>query len=176
MNTMPLAPTSSSRRCPTPGRVRGFTLMEMIVVIVISGALAAVVLPKFDVALQAGDRAYADTVKAGLRYARSIAVGHRRLVCAEFDASSRLIIKIAATNPATVCTVGIDGNEVFAAPPAGVTVSWSSGGTGMVFFQPNGRVTSDGAGATGINRTLTISGKSVPAEAPINLEWFGRVE
>jgi prepilin-type N-terminal cleavage/methylation domain-containing protein len=173
---MPTAHITLSSYRRTRRQARGFTMMELIVVIVISGALAAVVLPRFDVAIEAGDRAYADSVKAGLRYARSIAVGHRRLVCVEIDASSRLIIKIAPTNPAVACTVGIDGNEVFATPPGGVTLAWSTGGTGMVYFQPNGRVTSDAAGATGINRTLTITGKSVPAEAPINLEWFGRVE
>lgn len=176
---MPIAHITRSSRRRARRQARGFTMMELIVVIVISGALAAVVLPRFDVAIEAGDRAYADSVKAGLRYARSIAVGHRRLVCVDIDANSRLIIKIAPTNPADPaleCTTGIDGNEVFATPPGGVTAAWSSGGTGRVYFQPNGRVTSDAAGATGINRTLTITGKSVPAEAPINVEWFGRVE
>lgn len=148
---------------------RGFTMMELIVVIVISGVLAAVVLPKFDVATGAGGRAYADSVKAGLRYARAIAVGHRRLVCVDIDANSQLLITIAAANPATACTTGVDGNSVFATPPGGITAAWSTGST--VYFQPNGRLTSDAAGTTGINKQVTITG-----ETPINVEWFGRVE
>lgn len=148
---------------------RGFTMMELIVVIVISGVLAAVVLPKFDVATGAGGRAYADTVKAGMRYARAIAVGHRRLVCVSFDASSNLIIRIASANPATTCDADLDGNSVFASPPAGISAAWSSGTIG--YFQPNGWLTIDGAGLTGMNRTVTITG-----ETPISVNWFGRID
>jgi MSHA pilin protein MshC len=166
---MPNAHATRSMPCPTRGQARGFTMMELIVVIVISGILAAVVLPKFDVATGTGGRAYADSVKAGLRYARSIAVGHRRLVCVDIDANSRLLITIAAANPAVACSVGIDGNSVFATPPGGLTAAWSTGST--VYIQPNGRMTSDGAGTTGINKQINITG-----ESPINLEWFGRVE
>lgn len=143
--------------------------MELIVVIAIAGVLAAVVLPKFDVATSTGGRAFADTVKSGLRYARSVAVGHRRLVCVDIDANSRLLIGIATGNPATVCNGSIDGQNVYATPPSGITASWSSGST--VYIQPNGRMTSDGAGTTGISKQLNITG-----ETAINLEWLGRVE
>ncbi len=166
---MLLAHRSRSSHSPARGQARGFTLMEMIVVIVISGVLAAVVLPKFDVATSAGGRAYADSVKAGLRYARSVAVGHRRLVCVDFDANSRMVIEIATVNPATVCDAVIDGQSVFASPPAGITAAWST--AGKVYFQPNGRLTSDGAGTLGINKQVNITG-----ETAINVEWFGRVE
>lgn len=166
---MPIAHITRSSRRRARRQARGFTMMELIVVIVISGILAAVVLPKFDVATSTGGRAYADSVKAGLRYARAIAVGHRRLVCVDIDANSQLLITIAAANPAVACTTGIDGNAVFATPPAGITAAWSAGST--VYFQPNGRLTSDGTGATGINKQVLITG-----ETPINVEWFGRVE
>lgn len=157
------------KRLPTRQRARGFTMMELIVVIVISGILAAVVLPKFEVATGTGGRAYADTVKAGMRYARSVAVGHRRLVCVSFDANARLIIKIASVNPATTCDADIDGNSVFATPPAGITAVWSSGTVG--YFQPNGWLTNDGAGLIGMNRTVTVTG-----ETPISVNWFGRID
>ncbi|MDZ7811913.1 MAG: prepilin-type N-terminal cleavage/methylation domain-containing protein [Ideonella sp.] len=156
--------TDAARR-----RARGFTMMELIVVIVISGVLAVVVMPKFDVATSAGGRAYADSVKAGLRYSRSVAVGHRRLVCVDFDANSQMLITIASANPATSCNSGIDGQSVFATPPAGITAAWSAGG--MVYFQPSGRLTSDGAGNTGISKQVNITG-----ETAISVEWFGRVE
>ncbi|TDM09474.1 MAG: prepilin-type cleavage/methylation domain-containing protein [Ideonella sp. MAG2] len=148
---------------------QGFTLMELIAVIVIAGVLAVVVLPKFEVATGSGGRVYADSLRAGLRYARAVAVGHRRLVCVDINANSQLLITIAANNPATACTTGIDGNPVFATPPGGVTAAWSAGST--VFVQPNGRFTSDGAGTTPVNKTLNVAG-----ETPIKVEWLGRVE
>ncbi len=136
---------------------RGFTLPELVAVLILVGILAAVALPKFDAGLAIRNDSWRDEVVSALRHARQTAVSHRRLVCAVV-ASGSVTLTIAATNPASACTAplpGPDGSATYASSNSG---SASVAPAGTLFFQPNGRVTSDGAGATASSRTITIAG------------------
>ena len=53
---------------------RGFTLIELVAVIVIIAILAAVSLPRLTAATPLADRGYADEISASLRQARAIAI------------------------------------------------------------------------------------------------------
>ena len=128
---------------------RGFTLMELIVVIILLGILAAVAMPRLQAALGARGDAYRDSLVAGLRLASATAQGHRRLVCASVDGSGQLALRIAAANPASSCSndlPGPDGQAVWARPPSGVALTASPAST--LYFQPGGAVSSTASGSS----------------------------
>lgn len=138
---------------------RGFTLPELVTVLVLVGVLAAVALPKLDAAFTLRDAAWRDQVVAALRQARSAAHAHRRLVCAEV-ATGSVQLSIAATHPASACVSalpGPDGHAAFARATAAAATTVAP--TGTLYFQPTGRVTRDGAGTLAADRTITVTGE-----------------
>jgi MSHA pilin protein MshC len=94
----------SVRRCSV-----GFTLVELVVVLMLTGILAVAVLPKF-VGLQAfDDRGFHDSTLAALRYAQKAAIAQRHTVCVTFTATT-ITAKIAsAVPPSTTCDTDLAG-------------------------------------------------------------------
>jgi MSHA pilin protein MshC len=138
-------------------RQRGFTIVELVAVLILIGILAAVALPRLGVVDAFRSEGWREQTVAGLRLAQATAGGHRRLVCAQFSGSG-LNLSLATANPASTCTsplLGPDGSSSFGttAPSTGTAVSVAPSST--LYFQPNGQVTSDGAGTT--VATFTIS-------------------
>ena len=76
----------------------GFTLVELITVMLIIGIMAVVVLPRFDVLRGYDQIGYRDKVKATLEYARKSAVAQRRNVQVALAGSS-LTLTIASGIP-----------------------------------------------------------------------------
>lgn len=60
--------------------MRGFTMMELIVVMVLIGILAVAILPRFNLLQGFDEVGYRDKVRATLEYARKSAVAQRRNV------------------------------------------------------------------------------------------------
>ena len=155
--------TSFDRPTPQrrPGwRRRGFTLVELIAVMMLIGVLAAVALPRLDGAFALRGAGWRDQVQAGLLQARTLAHGHRRLVCVTL-ATGELRMAQASTNPASSCdnTVkGADGDARWAVDGNAIALTQQPAGT--LYFQPDGRITSDGAGSSSVNVTVTLAGET----------------
>lgn len=108
-------------------RQRGFTMVELIMVMVIAGILAAVAMPRFFETDVFRSRGFADQVQASLRYAQKIAIAQRRFVCVAFTANSVTL----TTGPTAACgtplgspdgdpsyVINAPANTTFAAVPA----------------------------------------------------------
>ena len=134
-------------------------MVELIAVMVLVGVLAAVAMPRMGGATALRAAAWRDQVKAGLLHGRALAQGHRRLVCAAL-APGEVRLTLAAANPASNCSVvipGMDGDARWAIDPQAIGLAVAPAGT--LYFQPDGRITSDGAGLSAVNATVTVTGE-----------------
>lgn len=139
-------------------RENGFTLAELIAVIVLLGILSVVALPRLSGTSEFTALAFHDEVVSALRYAQKTAVSHRRVVCATILPSS-VTLTIASENPPAACTAalnGMDGNSAY----AHTQDSLITGSVGPIFFQPSGIATSDLGGGTVANFTIDVTGAS----------------
>lgn len=87
-------------------RTAGFTLIELITVIVILGVLAAFAAPRI---MDTGDyyaRGFHDETLAYLRYAQKTAIAQRRTVCVVFAASSLTLTVASAAGTINCSTSG----------------------------------------------------------------------
>lgn len=129
-------------------------------VLVIGGVLAAFAVPKLISFMGVRDDAWRDALAGSMRMAQKFAVGHRRLVCATVNNTS-VTLRIASVNPATSCDTdlpGPSGGTEFATASnsqATTVVSAGSSPAVVLYFQPDGRVTTDGAGANAVDWTIT---------------------
>lgn len=88
-------------------RCRGFTLVELITVIIIASILAAFVVPRWRGQTGFEERGFRDEVAAALCYAQKSAIAARRTVCATFAVEpSTVALRISRDFGAANCTVG----------------------------------------------------------------------
>lgn len=135
----------------TAKREHGFTLVEMITVMIILGILAAVALPRFFDRRDFDARAFLDQTAAMLRYAQKAAIAQRRTVCAGFTAN------------AVSLTIDADGNgicEADLAGPAGAA-PYTVTAPGSVTFGTTPAALSFGAdGRPSAGASIAINGAS----------------
>jgi len=111
-------------------RQSGFTLIELITVMIIIGIMAVIVLPRFDLLKGFDEIGYRDKVKATLEYARKSAVAQRRNVRVVVASNQMTVTVEQATPegdsgaPGTYGPLNLPGssNNSFGAP-SGTTLS-----------------------------------------------------
>jgi MSHA pilin protein MshC len=122
---------------------RGFTLTELVVIIVIIGILAVSAIPRFFDNDAFQQRGAADQVKASLRFAQKVAVAQHR------DVSVTL-----AQGVDTDCTITLVGGNL------NCTIETALAGAGTYTFNALGQLISPAAPAT-----VTIGGTVITIEA-----------
>lgn len=149
---------------------RGFTLVELIMVLVLLGVMAVVFLPGAGGASAVKERGFRDGVFTTLTHARRVAVASRRYVCVNLSAGtgSSATVSVAldpGSTPETALSItcsqavslpstlsGCTVNTLCA--PGGVTL----GGATRVVFDPQGRsVSTPGTVAAA---TVTVSNQT----------------
>lgn len=130
-------------------RSGGFTMVELVVVMVLIGVLAAIGVPRLmgDNSMEAA--AFGDEVVSALRTAQKSAAAKRRVVCATV-ASKAVTLTFSPAVDAPACTPTLNG-EAYATGASNVTATPRN-----LFFQPDGRITDDLAGATPARGTVAI--------------------
>lgn len=101
---------------------RGFTLIELIMVIVILGVLAVFAAPRIFNSNDFNARGFHDETLAFLRYAQKAAIAQRRTVCVAFSAPSpaSATLTIASAAATNTCDTSLTGpNKSCAGGPTG---------------------------------------------------------
>lgn len=144
---------------------RGFTLTELVVVIVIAGILGAVAVPRLLDSSDIDQAGAVSELKSALQFARKASIYSRRHVCVSV-AGNQLLLTRDPAQPESVtipdCSQALDlpvsragcpQNAV--CPPAGVTVS----------MLPGSFIFSAGRGAASAAAVVTIAGVPVKVDA-----------
>lgn len=141
---------------------RGFTLLELVVVLILFGIVASLVLPKmgrtgFD------ERSFHDRLVSSLRYAQKSAVSARRRVCVSFSGNSASF-SIAANFLDADCSTG---GPLLGPDGAGLVVSAANG---VSFAALPSSFMFDPMGRAGVVAGYTISINGLSAAIPIEAE------
>jgi len=137
----------------------GFTIIELVTVMVILGVLSAIAIPRMMDNKGFAGVTYRQTVVAALRYAQKTAVSHRRLVCASITPTT-VTLSIASQNPAVAgCNLALpspDGSA-YASTASGIVAGGNLLSTGL-FFHPDGQIANNSAGGS-VSGTISITGE-----------------
>jgi MSHA pilin protein MshC len=85
----------------------GFTMVELIVVMILIGILSAIAAPRFFDNSTFQSRGFADQVQASLRYGQKEAIARRRLVCVTFPTTTRMVLRTTANFTDIACNTDL---------------------------------------------------------------------
>jgi MSHA pilin protein MshC len=146
---------------------RGFTLAELIVVLLLTSILAAVAIPRLFNQGEFAARGARDFVGAALRYAQKSAVAMRRNVCVSLGTTSLGVTYASTAGSTQACGSG----NALANPANGLPYSDASNvlpggaslaGTASVSFDALGRPMSAALSPLTTALTISVNGNATP--------------
>ncbi len=87
------------------GKQFGFTLVELVMVIIILGVLAVYAAPRMFDTSAVNSRGFHDSALAYLRYAQKTAIAQRRIVCVAFTGTTAITLSMAQNASTSAVTV-----------------------------------------------------------------------
>jgi len=140
-------------------RQAGFTMIELVTVMVLIGILAAIGIPRMMGSDSTGTLVFGEEVVSAVRHAHKTAIARRRLVCATLEGKTvRLRMREAPGTGA--CTLGIGVSDTEYDSTNNSTVAGRGGFAGAaavaLFFHPDGSITRDAAGTTFVTSADTL--------------------
>lgn len=130
----------------------GFTLVELVVVMIIIGVLAVATIPRLLDSRTFDGRGFNDQTLAALRYAHKAAIAQRRTVCVSFSASS-LTLTMASVAGSSTCDTNLAG-------PTGDSPFQVSARPGVAFSVLPSNFRFNATGQASVGQILQVSGES----------------
>lgn len=139
----------------------GFTLIELVMVIVIVSILSATALPKFFDTSVFQERAFYDDTLSALRYAQKLAVATNCNVQVVIAGNQFSLKRPGAANRSQChSTSSADFTTTVVHPGTGVAYTGSQAGVALtsttIYFNALGMATSDVVISIGTNKTITV--------------------
>lgn len=108
---------------------RGFTLIELIMVIVLLGVLAVFATPRIFNSNDFNARGFHDETLSLLRFAQKTAIAQRRTVCVAFSTATGATLRIASNAATSTCNTNLRGPK--GESPAAITAKPGVAYTGI---------------------------------------------
>ena len=146
---------------------RGFTLAELIIVMVVSGVLAAVAVPRMFDMNEFSARGTRDFVGASLRYAQKSAIAMRRNVCVDVTATQVSVTYASTSGVGQACapanTLMNPGNGLPYSDPSNALPAKGPVSTpASLIFDAQGRPLSAPSTPMASALTISVTGNATP--------------
>ncbi|MFC4161750.1 GspH/FimT family pseudopilin [Chitinimonas lacunae] len=149
-----MSPSRAARPVRLLPAQAGFTLVELLTVLLLAAILAATVAPRINIRPTFEARGYADEAISAFRYARAAAIAMRRNVCVTISGGNLLQLRYAPTYGASAAVANCTANL---GRPDGQSGAYSLSAATGVAIAPNQSVIFDSLGRPDLASALTVS-------------------